>query len=212
MRAGAISSTNDLLVEIERLLLMPQQRMIEADRVADLEAIGRIDRDALVAVLHLDRPQDLDRLARRAEFLHAGVLNQVDPRRRAAVHDRHFGVIELDDDVVDAEAAQRRQQMLDRLDRRFVGDEAGLELLAAAEVRDVSGNFDAAEVGALEANSVISRSRLERERHLLAGVKSDPGAGNGSAKGTLSRPCIRYSRPPVSKPAAKLDAPADIVS
>ena len=31
---------------------MPQQRMVEADGVADLEAIRRIQRDALVAVLH----------------------------------------------------------------------------------------------------------------------------------------------------------------
>ena len=30
-----------LLVEVERLLLVPQQRVVEADRVGDLEAIGR---------------------------------------------------------------------------------------------------------------------------------------------------------------------------
>ena len=43
-----------LLVEIQRLLLVPQQRVVEADGVADLEAVGRIERDALVAVLHLN--------------------------------------------------------------------------------------------------------------------------------------------------------------
>lgn len=37
---------------------MPEQRMIEADGVADLEAIGRIHSDAFVAVLHLDVLQD----------------------------------------------------------------------------------------------------------------------------------------------------------
>ena len=55
---------NDLFVEIERLLLVPQQRMVEADGVADLEAIRRIHGDPLVAVLHLHLPQDLNRLAR----------------------------------------------------------------------------------------------------------------------------------------------------
>ena len=93
------------------------------------------------------------------ELLHAGVLNQVDPGRRAAVHDRHFGVVELDEHVVDAQAAQRREQVLDGLDRRLAGDEARLQLLPAAEMGDVRGNLDAAEVGALEANSVVGWSR-----------------------------------------------------
>ena len=124
-----------VLVEVDRLLLMPEQRMIEADRVADLEAIGRIEGDALVALLELHRPEDLDRLARRGELLHAGVLNQVDPRRRAAVHDRHFGLVQLDADVVDVEAAERRQQVLDGLDGRRAGREPGLQLRAAAQMR-----------------------------------------------------------------------------
>ena len=43
-----------LFVEVHGLLLMTKQRMVEADRVADLQPIGRVERDALVAVLHLD--------------------------------------------------------------------------------------------------------------------------------------------------------------
>ena len=39
--------------------LVAQQRMVEADRVADLEVIRRIDRDALVAAGDLHRPQNL---------------------------------------------------------------------------------------------------------------------------------------------------------
>ena len=37
-------------------------------------------------------------------------------------------------------------------------------------------NLDAAEVGAAEANAVVGGSGLERERDLLAGMKTDPGA------------------------------------
>ena len=54
--------------------------------------------------------------------------------------------------------------MLDGLDRGLVGDETGLELLTAAKMRDVGGNLDAAEVGALEPDSVIGGSGLEGER------------------------------------------------
>src|SRR5262249_42901308 len=106
-----------LFVEVERLLLVPQEWMVERDRVADFEPVRRVQRDALVAMLHLNRPENLNRLTRRGELAHAGVvLNEVDPGRRAAVHDRHFRMVELDRGVVDAEAAQRREQMLNRLD------------------------------------------------------------------------------------------------
>ena len=67
------------------------------------------------------------------------------------------------------------------------GHEAGLQLLPAAEVRDVRGNLDAAEVRALEANAVVGRRRLQRQRHLLAGMEADSGAVDRSTKGALQR-------------------------
>ena len=76
------------------------------------------------------------------------------------------------------------------------------KLLAAAEVRHVRGNLEAAEVGALEANAVVGRRRLERKRDLLAGMKTDPGAIDRSAKGALSRHHVALSRSSLSKRAA----------
>jgi hypothetical protein len=140
---------------------MPQEGMVEADRVADLESIRRIERDALVALLNLDVPQDLDCLARHAELFHARVLDHVDPGRRAAVHDRHFAVVELDEHVVDAHGPKRREQVLDGLDGCLTDDQPRLELLASAEVRDVRGNLHAAEVDSLEFDSVISGRRMQ---------------------------------------------------
>ena len=64
MRAGAISSMNDLFGDAQRARLMPQQRMVVADAVGDLEVIRRIERDALVAARERDRPDDLQVLAR----------------------------------------------------------------------------------------------------------------------------------------------------
>ena len=46
-------------------------------------------------------------------------------------------------------------------------DEAGLQLLSAAEVRDAGRNLDAAEIDALEADAVIGGCGLEGERDLL---------------------------------------------
>ena len=159
------------LVEVDRLLLMAQERMIEADGVADLEAVGRIERGALVAVLHLNRLQNLHRLARCRLLAHAGILNQVDPRRGAAVHDRHFRMAELDAHVVDREAVEGREQVLDGLNRRLIGHQQGLQLLVAAQMGHRGGNLDA-EVGAQEPDAVANRSRLQSQRHAFAG---EPG-------------------------------------
>ena len=116
--------------------------------------IGRIERDALVAARQRDRAHDFQEPLRRGEPLEAGFVNQIDERRRAAVHDGHFGMVQLDDDVVDAEADERRQQVLDGLDRALLQRQAR-GVLNAAEMRDDRGNLEAAKVGAAEADAVI---------------------------------------------------------
>ena len=73
----------------------------------------------LVIITREDPPLPIARLRARGQMVEirqedlrfsleecAGFLNQVDERRRAAVHDRYFGRIQLDDDVVDPEADQ----------------------------------------------------------------------------------------------------------
>src|SRR5687768_5581663 len=173
---------------------MTEHRVIEADGVADLEAIGRIEGDALVTLLELNLAEHLDGLARRVLRLHAGVLNQVDPRRRAAVHDWHFAVVELDTHVVDAHAAERRQQMLDGLDAGVAGGQPGLQLLPAAEVVHVRGNLDAAQVGATETNAEVRRGGNQGERDLLTRMKTNPGTIDSSTKGTLKRHLVTPPR------------------
>ena len=75
--------------------------------------------------------------------------------------------------------------MLDGFDRHGFARQAGL-VLNAAEMRDGGRNLEAAEVGTLKPDAVVGRSRLQRQRDLVAGMKTDSGAGDGSAKGTLS--------------------------
>jgi hypothetical protein len=48
-----------LFGDAQRARLVPQQRMIVADAVGDLEVIRRIQRDALVAARERNRPDDL---------------------------------------------------------------------------------------------------------------------------------------------------------
>ena len=54
------------------------------------------------------------------------------------------------------------------------------------EMRHRRGNLETAEIRPLETDAVIGRSRLQRQRDLVAGMKSDSGAGHRSTKGSLS--------------------------
>ena len=74
VRAGAMSSTNALFGDPHRPRLVPQQRMVEADAVGDLEVIRRVERDALVAVRQRNRPQRFQVTARRLQPLDAGFV------------------------------------------------------------------------------------------------------------------------------------------
>ena len=55
---------------------------------------------------------DADELLHRILLHEANRADQIDERRRAAIHDRHFLGIEFDDQVVHAKAPERRQQVL----------------------------------------------------------------------------------------------------
>ena len=68
-------------------------------------------------ILDANRLQHLEEAARRLELGQADLVDRLDEARSAAVHDRHFGAVDLDQGVVDAKTAQRGQQMLDRGDR-----------------------------------------------------------------------------------------------
>ena len=59
-----------------------------------------------------NRLEDADVAARHRQRHKAGLIDRLDERRRAAVHDRHFRPVDLDDGVIDAEARQRGEHML----------------------------------------------------------------------------------------------------
>ena len=111
--------------------------------------------------------------------LDAGFLHEIQERRRAAVHDRHFVAIELDDDVVDADADQGRQQVFDSLDGRAVPSQ-DRGVVKRGNLRDCGRNLDS-QIRAPEDNSGISERRFQGQRHLVAGVKSDSSAGDLTA-------------------------------
>ena len=179
MRADAMSSLKLCSVIRSGARLVPQHRMVEADRVADLEVIRRVDGDVLVAAGHGDRAQHLQVAARPRTALEAGFLDEEQERRGAAVHDRHFALAQLDDDVVDAGADQGRQQVLDGLDGgAVVAQHRGV--VDAGHVLDAGRDVDA-QVGPAE---------------------HDAGAGGGGLQGEADAASPNAGRFPRTRPAA----------
>ena len=74
-------------------------------------------------------------------------------------------------------ADERRQQVLDRLDRHFVARQPGRQL-DAGKVLHRRGHFEIAQICTAEADAEIRRRRLQREVDLVAGVETDPDAGD----------------------------------
>ena len=66
------------------------------------------------------RLEHLDAAPWRRQTRDAGLIDRSDEWRGAAVHDRHFRTVDLDDGVVDAEAVQRRQHVFGGRDGRAV--------------------------------------------------------------------------------------------
>ena len=61
--------------------------------------------------------QNLDITAIAILLPDTGAVNHLDKRRRAAIHDRRFRSVDLDENIVDLQRIKRRHQMLDRRDR-----------------------------------------------------------------------------------------------
>ena len=144
----------------QRPRLMAKERMIVADAVGDLEVIGGIERDSFVATRHRNRPDDFQIPAARLLPLHARFVNQIDERRGTAIHDRHFGRVQLDDHVVHAHADERREQMFDRLDRHLVTRQTGGEL-NAREVVHRGRHLVIAQIGTAKPDAKIGRGGLQ---------------------------------------------------
>ena len=146
--------------DAQRAGLMAEQRMIEADAVGDLEVIRRVQRNPLVPARDRNRTDDLQIGPRRRERLHTRFLNEVDEGGGAAVHDRHFRRVQLDQHVVDIQAHERGQQMLDRFNRDVVTRQPRGQL-DACQMLNRRRHVVPAKVGAPEANAKPGRRGLQ---------------------------------------------------
>ena len=146
--------------------------------------VGRVQRNTLVVARQRHRAEHLEIATRVRQLLHTRFLNQEDERCRAAVHDWHFRGAQLNDGVVDAEADQRAHEMFDRVDPDRVLRQAGSQP-DAIDMLDRGRHLESTQVGSPEPDTEVSRRRLQREADFVAGMQTNPSAGDGSTKGPL---------------------------
>ena len=96
--------------------------------------------------------------------------------------------------VVDAHAAERGQQVLDRLDRGLAVDQARLESCCSPE-EHVGWDLHPAEVRPAEPDTGVRRRRNERDLDLLTGMDADSSAVDRATKGALRRNLVPAAHP-----------------
>ena len=164
-------------VEVDLDPLGADQRRVEIDLDVEMETVMRGELAIGAGVFHRDPLQHFEEAARSIELGKADLVDRLDEARGAAVHDRHFGAVDLDQGVVDAETAQRREQMLDRRDRGAVAvAKHGAERHAGHRPL-VGGDLGAIgmTVGEKETYAGIAISRTKSDGDWRSAV--DPGAG-----------------------------------
>ena len=91
----------------------------------------------------------------------------------AAVHDRDLGAGDVDVQVVDAEAGERRHQVLDGGDRRAVALQRRRQPRVADVPRVGRDGDRRLEIDAMEDDAGVRRRRAQRELDARAGMQTD---------------------------------------
>src|SRR5690554_1811407 len=88
-------------IDIEGQSLATNDGSVELDLDVQVESGMRAQLTDALAFLDADRPQNLDVLAGLRQLTDADLIDRLNERRGAAVHDRHFLAVDLDVAVVD---------------------------------------------------------------------------------------------------------------
>ena len=153
-----------------------------------------------IAFLDADRLENLDVVAGSGELAEAGFVDRLDEGSRAAVHDRHFFAVDLDDAVIDSETAEGGEKMFDRADRDAVviaDHRAEREVL---DVLDGGGDLGdhAAAFGDKKTEPSIGCCRMQNNRNWRSAVDPRPCHLDLARDRRLSRAdkSIRHMRRP----------------
>ena len=183
-------AAEQIRLDVERELLTPDQGVIEFDFGFNAQAAQVRPQFAVAAVVGIDpyRLEHLDVAPTRRHRRNTGLIDRIDEGRSAAVHDRNFGTVDLDNGVVDPKPEQRGKHVF--------GGGYG-RTVSIAEHRGEFGRCHRSEVGrkfavflAIDSDSPeydagIRFSRMKRYRNGRTGMDADAGNANLLAQGRL---------------------------
>src|SRR5215470_17521398 len=142
-----------------------------------METVMRSEFTISSGVLYHHLLQHFEIAPRCIEFGKPDLVDRLDETRGAAIHDRNFRAVDLDQSVVNAEAAQRGKEMLNRRNRGAIAiakngaeSDAGHRPLIGRDL----GAFGVA-IAEKEANACIAISWTKCDGDWRSAV--DPGAG-----------------------------------
>jgi hypothetical protein len=189
VRAREISRTNEVSAKVDDDLGIGrvEHRMAEFDGEADLEPVEGLEAHLLVALLDLHALHDPQVALLRRLLLDPRRLQQEDEGAGAAVHDRHFLGRYVDEGVVDAQARERRHEVLDGGDARAVLLEHRGERRVGHEIGARRDGRIAGQVRAAEDNAGVDGRGTQPHRDLVAGMESDPRGADGRLEGSLAK-------------------------
>jgi hypothetical protein len=99
---------------------MPDEGGVELDLDIETEAIMGTKLTIGAAVLHTYALQNFQVAAGSVEFDQPYLVDGFDEAGGAAIHDRNLGAVDLDEDVIDAKAAESRKKVLHRRHGRAI--------------------------------------------------------------------------------------------
>jgi hypothetical protein len=141
------------------------------DVAADAELVGGIDADAAAVFDDLDGLEDAEIAAFAAEAAEAGLIEELEERLGGTVEDGDFDVVEVDEDVVDAEGVRGGEEVLGGGEQDALLHEAG-GIAHASDVVAVCFDGEIVEVDAAEDDASVRRSRLEAQLGVDASVET----------------------------------------
>ncbi len=139
------------------------------------EAVRRQDADALASAFDrhgLANPQVTFAAARLAD---SGGADEIDEGLAAAVEDRHFEVIDLNEGVVDAHAVEGAEQVLGGGDQYALAHQAG-GIADFLHVAPTCGDGETFEIGADKYDASGGRGREDANADRNAGMEADSGS------------------------------------
>ena len=163
--------------------------MIEFDFGFDAQAAGMRPQFAVAAVdVDPHRLENLDAAARRRRRGNTGAIDGLDEWRGAAVHDRNFRTVDLDEHVVDAERIQRGEHVFGgRHGRAILIAEHGCEFGRGdgAEIGGKLAIFLTVNSGSQEYDTGVRFRRMKDDGNRRTGMNTDASNADLLAQGRL---------------------------